>query len=289
MNLVPIGNPGEIYIAGAGLARGYLARQDATAERFVPNPFSSQGGGRLYKTGDLGCYFANGELEYIGRADHQVKLRGYRIETGEVERVLADHPAVRQVLVTMSGTQLSEKRLVAYVVGAESVAISARELHNHAAGLLPPHMVPSAFVFIDAFPLLANGKVDRKALPAADRIHTLSAGGNGEPTTSLEKSLVSIWRSLLGLSAVGTHDNFFDLGGHSLALLQVQSEIQKRLGKEVSVADLFTYPTVSALSRRLNDVSPDCDAVAAARKRSALQHEAAQRKKQRRRRPVAVG
>ena len=281
LNVTAVGIPGEIYVGGFGLARGYLACPDATAERFLPNPFSHRGGERLYKTGDLGRYLPNGDIEYFGRADHQVKLRGYRIESEEVERALADHPSVGQVLVMMSGESVSEKRLVAYVVAAEATHISKRELHDHAARLLPSYMVPSAFVIVDALPLLPNGKIDRNALPKVDRTHTLSASVDREPATFLERSLVSIWQEVLGLETVGVNDNFFDLGGHSLALLRVKAKIQSKTGKEISLADLFTYPTVSALSRRLTDESPASDVVATARKRSAAGHEALQRKKQR--------
>jgi acyl-coenzyme A synthetase/AMP-(fatty) acid ligase/acyl carrier protein len=280
LNPTAIGISGEIYVGGFALARGYRAYADATAERFVPNPFSQQAGERLYKTGDLGRYLINGEVEYFGRADHQIKLRGYRIETAEIEHALASHPGVRQVLVTVSGDSVSEKRLVAYVAATESDDIFRHELHNQVARLLPSYMVPSVFVIVDAFPMLTNGKIDRKALPKINRTHTLSAGLNVAPANSLEKALVTIWQEVLGLEAVGVNDNFFDLGGHSLALLQIKAKIQSRIGKEVSLTELFTYPTVSALSRVINDQAPANDIVATARKRSAAQRKALQRNRQ---------
>ena len=284
MTLTAIGIRGELYVGGFNLARGYLARPDATAERFVPNPFSHHGGERLYKTGDLGRYLNSGELEYLGRLDHQVKLRGYRIETAEVEHALASYPGVRQALVTTHGDDEYEKRLVAYVATAPaSTAPSARMLHQHASRLLPSYMVPSAFVILDEYPLLPNGKVNRHALPSPDRTHTLSTAARVKPKSSLEKLLAGVWQEVLGLNAVGTHDNFFDLGGHSLALLRVRSQLEKALGREVALADLFTYPTVSELSRRLGDESLEKDVVSEARRRSAVQREAAQRKRGRQR------
>jgi amino acid adenylation domain-containing protein len=272
MNPCPPRIPGEICLGGVGLARGYFGRSDATADRFVPNPFNRACGSRLYRTGDLGRYRPDGVLEFIGRTDNQVKLRGYRIETEEVERVLVAHPGVQQALVTLTGDQSSDKRLVAYFVPNRAVNSTVRELHSHSARFLPAYMVPSAYIAIDAFPLLASGKIDRSALPHFDRSHTLLATTQVDrrPSTPIEKSLIAIWREVLGLDAVGLNDNFFDLGGHSLALLRVKAEILKRTGKEVALADLFTYPTVGLLSQRLADQSPASDVVAAARKRGAM-------------------
>ena len=211
---VPIGVPGEIHIGGVALARGYLNRPELTAERFIPCPFADLPGERLYKTGDLARYRADGTLEYLGRIDNQVKIRGFRVELGEAEYVLRQSSAVRATVVVAREDHGIQK-LVAYVVPeAETPTVST--LRNHLQRYLPGYMVPSAFVFLGALPLTPNGKVDRKALPAPDTSRPAMEQSYVAPRTPAEKTMVEIWEVVLDLEQVGVHDDFFALGGHSL-------------------------------------------------------------------------
>ncbi|GAA3887063.1 non-ribosomal peptide synthetase [Saccharothrix violaceirubra] len=237
---VPPGVVGEMYVAGAGLARGYLDRPGLTASRFVADPFGEPGA-RLYRTGDLARWRA-GRLEYFGRADQQVKVRGFRIEPGEIEAVLATHPAVTRTAVIVR-----DDRLVAYVVGD----VPTEELRAHAARTLPDHMVPSAFVTLDRLPLNANGKLDRAALPAPHR----TAAGFAAPRTEAERLVADVWRDVLGLDEVGAEDNFFALGGDSILSIRVASRLRDRFA--VSPRTLFDHPTVAALARHLGAESRD--------------------------------
>ena len=280
MNPCGIGLQGEIYIGGAHLARGYWNRPDETAIRFLPNPFAAMPGQRLYKTGDLGRFIASGEVEYLGRIDDQVKVRGYRVESGEVESVLAQHPNVRTVKVLAIGDDPYDKKLVAYVALVEAGESALRHLQDYAAGFLPSYMLPSAYVQLERFLWLPNGKVDRRSLPAVARSHTLSANAAAAaPSTPDEAALVEIWRETLGLDRVGIHDNFFDLGGHSLALAQVRTRIESRLGWRVSLLELFTYPTISAFCEHLSHSEAADNLFEEARRRSALQQKAFQRRR----------
>ena len=281
MNPCGIGLTGQIYVGGSNLARGYWRRPDETADRFVPNPFATHAGERLYRTGDLGRYASSGEIEYVGRADHQFKVRGYRIESGEIESVLARHPNVRMAQVVASGASPSDKKLVAYVMLAEPAEETVRELHDYAARFLPSYMIPSAFVALERFPLLTSGKVDRRALPAAGREHTLSAGPAARASTPVEASLVEIWCEVLGLDQVGIYDNFFDLGGHSLALVKLRARIESRLGRRLSLPELFTFPSIAALGRHLQDVDGENDPLAQARTRATRQTSASRLRRQR--------
>jgi amino acid adenylation domain-containing protein/FkbM family methyltransferase len=242
---LPVGAMGELYIGGDGLARGYLGRPDQTAERFIPNPYSRGPGARLYRTGDRGRYLANGEIEYLGRADEQVKVRGYRIELGEVEAALTRHMSVRECVVIAR-----EERLVGYVVSAAGVTVN--ELREHLRANLPEYMVPSIIVILDQVPLTPNGKVDRAALPAPDPSGALVTGMFVAPRTELEGTIAAIWQSVLGLEKVGVNDNFFDLGGHSLLLVKVYSELRVETGMEIAMLKLFEYPTVSSLAAFLS-------------------------------------
>ncbi|HVF62225.1 MAG TPA: amino acid adenylation domain-containing protein [Thermoanaerobaculia bacterium] len=243
---VAVGVPGELLIGGVGLARGYHNRPDLTAEKFVPDP-SGQPGARLYRTGDLTRLRPDGAIEYLGRLDHQIKLRGFRIELGEIEAALRAHPAVREVVVVARGAG-EAMRLVAYLVGAGGEP-PADALREHLRSRLPEHMVPSAFVPLPALPLSPNGKVDRKALP--DPAAALPAAARVAPRTLAEELVAEIWREVLERESVGVQDNFFDLGGHSLKLVQVQRRLEERTGRELSIVDLFRHPTIAALAEHL--------------------------------------
>ncbi|HEX5759073.1 MAG TPA: amino acid adenylation domain-containing protein, partial [Thermoanaerobaculia bacterium] len=245
---VPPGAAGEIVIGGPFLARGYLGQPDRTAERFVPHPFPPAPGARLYRTGDLARLLPDGTLEFVGRLDEQVKVRGHRVEPGEVEAALAKHPAVEAAAVATRDDAGGGKRLVAYVVPRPPTPAAAA-LRDFLAASLPEPLVPSDFVFLEALPRTPNGKVDRRALPApAARVADAEPVA---PRDEMERAVAALWREALGVERVGVHDNFFDLGGHSLALARVHVLLKERLGREVPVVDLFRHPTVAALARRL--------------------------------------
>ncbi|HEY0602195.1 MAG TPA: amino acid adenylation domain-containing protein [Herpetosiphonaceae bacterium] len=300
----PIGVPGELYIGGAGLARGYHERPDLTAERFIPNPFAatSAPGSRLYTTGDRARYLADGSLEFLGRADDQVKIRGFRVEPGEIAAALRQHPQVRDAIVVAQRVGPGEQRLVAYVteeprtknqepripeqrnketkeqstdsfpspaatdaeagggsgkgsrrsdgVRAWGESLSTSSLRSYLGSRLPAHMIPAAFLVLDTLPLTPSGKIDRRALPDPEPRSTPEAT-YVMPSTPLEQTIAEVWRHVLQLDRVGAGDNFFDLGGHSLRLIQVQSQLQNRLQREIPLLDLFRYPTIRALADHL--------------------------------------
>ncbi len=244
----PIGVPGELYIGGIGLARGYLKRPDLTAERFVPNPFATQPGERLYKTGDLVRWLPDGNLEFLGRIDFQVKLRGFRIELGEIESVLSNHPQIEQAAVILREDNPGQKYLAAYCVPRRGASVKSEELKEFAAQYLSDYMVPQAFVLLPALPLTPNGKVDRRALPKPQAQET------GQPTfveaqTELQKRLAAIWSDLLQREKVGIKDNFFDIGGHSLLATQLISRLRTELNIEIPLAEFFSNPTIAGLEQ----------------------------------------
>ncbi|HLL45660.1 MAG TPA: amino acid adenylation domain-containing protein, partial [Longimicrobiaceae bacterium] len=250
MQPLPVGVPGELYLGGAGLARGYLGRPDATAERFVPDPFG-KAGARLYRTGDRARWLASGELEFLGRLDHQVKVRGFRIEPGEIESALLAHPAVRECVVVAREDEPGDARLVAYVgVGEAAGAPDAAELRRHLRGSLPEHLVPALFVALPELPKTPNGKADRGALPAPE------AGGAAAehvaPRGETEETVAAIWSELLRAGEVGARDNFFERGGHSLLATQVVARIRDRLGVELPLRAVFEAPTVAELAARVD-------------------------------------
>ena len=249
---VPVGVPGELYIGGIQLARGYHKRAELTAERFVPNPFSDVPGARLYRTGDLARYLSDGSIEYLGRLDYQIKIRGFRIELGEIEAVLSAHPAVSEAVVVARDEAGEEKRLVAYLLLQGEERPSNTELCDALKEQLPDYMIPAQFVMVDEWPLTPSGKVDRKALPAPPDT-TREAGLDFiVPSTGSEKEIVAIWEEVLQVERVGVYDNFFELGGHSLLLIQVRVKLEEKFQRHIAIADLFKYPTVSALAKLLD-------------------------------------
>jgi amino acid adenylation domain-containing protein/non-ribosomal peptide synthase protein (TIGR01720 family) len=247
LNLVPIGVPGELYIAGCGLARGYLKRPALTAERFIPNPFSTEPGARLYRTGDLARYLEDGNIEFIGRIDEQVKVRGYRIELGEIEAALSRHEAVKEAAVLLREIEPGEKRLVAYVVAANGRQLTHDELRGFLQEQLPAYMLPSAFVQLEALPLAANGKLDYKGLPAYEHGRVESKESYVPPRTATEELLASIWSKLLRVQRVGIHDNFFKLGGDSILSVQIVARAN-RAGLRLTPRLLFQHQTIAALA-----------------------------------------
>ena len=248
LNPVPVGVVGELYIAGASLARGYLHRPELSAEKFIPNPFAITAGERMYKTGDLACYLPDGNIEYIGRADEQIKLRGFRIELGEIEAALHAQPGIRESVVLVRQDSPGDKRLVAYIVA--EAAIQEEVLRNALGRSLPEYMIPSHFLQLEQLPLTPNGKVDKKALPAPDK--SRHEAGYVAPQSETEILLASIWAEVLQLDKVGIHDNFFALGGHSLLATQVISRLRKACQRELPLRLLFETSSLAALAQRID-------------------------------------
>jgi amino acid adenylation domain-containing protein len=249
---VPTNVSGEIYIGGDGVALGYLNRPELAAERFIPNPFSVEPGARLYRSGDLGRWRADGNVEFLGRNDQQVKLRGFRIEPGEIEAQLRRDGQVKEALVVVREDVAGEKRLVAYVTPAREESPGVEELRARLQEALPEYMVPSAFVVLDSLPLTPNGKVDRRALPVPES----GSYGHHEheaPQGETEEQLAEIWRELLHVERVGRHDNFFNLGGHSLLAMQVMVRIRSSLSIDVPMKMLFESVTLERLARTVDE------------------------------------
>jgi acyl carrier protein len=250
-----------MFVGGAGVARGYLRRPDLTAERFVPDPFSTEPGARLYRTGDLARYVASGELEYeieyLGRVDRQVKVRGFRIELGEIESVLAQHETVRECLVLARQDNV-DQQLLAYVIAAAGQStFSAETLRAFLKSRLPQYMVPSAFVPLDRFPLTPNGKVDERALPLPDKSRADLEETFIAPRTETESKLASLWSDVLGRAEIGIYDNFFDLGGHSLLATQVMARIRETFNVNMPLRYFFEQPTIVGLAEFLRNTGSE--------------------------------
>ncbi|MGB9178609.1 MAG: amino acid adenylation domain-containing protein [Pyrinomonadaceae bacterium] len=244
---VPIGAIGELHIGGEGVARGYLNRPDLTAEKFIPDTFSREPGARLYRTGDLARYMPDGNLVFLGRADNQVKVRGFRIELGEIEAALVEHEAVRQAIISVRQDTSGHSQLVAYVVAERDRAIRKNELRQRLRERLPEFMVPSIFVLLDQLPLAPNGKVDARALPEPETVR-VEAEDQVMPHSEVERAIATVWQEALRLEKVGVNENFFDLGGHSLLMVQIHNRLRKTLDANITILDLFKYPTISQLA-----------------------------------------
>jgi acyl-coenzyme A synthetase/AMP-(fatty) acid ligase/acyl carrier protein len=251
---VPIGVAGELYIGGRSLARGYLNRPEMTAEHFIPNPFDREPGARLYRTGDLARYRPDGNIEFLGRADYQVKIRGFRIEVGEIEAVLGQHPGVRTAVVLARDDLPGGRGLVAYLVAEQERTPKGSALRGYLRERLPEYMVPAAFVFLDALPVTANGKLQRAKLPPPDPRSSELVEGFIAPESATELALAAIWAKLLGLERVGIHDSFFDLGGHSLLAAQVRSRIRDTFHIDLPLRTIFEMPTIAELSGLVDQI-----------------------------------
>jgi amino acid adenylation domain-containing protein len=260
---VPVGIPGELYLGGAGVARGYLRRPDLTAEKFIPNPFSHEAGQRLYKTGDVVRYQSDGQLQFIGRIDHQVKVRGFRIELEEIEQALRTNERVSDAVVLVTEDAGVDKRLVAYVVSARGAESTGSDLRESLTSRLPAYMLPSAFVMLDALPLTPNGKLDRQALVRIEHQGVDSSADFAAPRGFLEESIAKVWCSLLKLERVSVHDNFFELGGHSLLGAKLISNLRRDMNINLKLIDVFQSPTIASLAaliyQRQTEEEPDDD------------------------------
>ncbi|HEX2093501.1 MAG TPA: non-ribosomal peptide synthetase, partial [Longimicrobiaceae bacterium] len=247
----PVGVVGEMYVGGAGVAHGYWNRPELTAERFVPDPFGREPGGRLYRTGDLARWRDDGRLEFAGRNDFQVKLRGFRVELGEIEARLAGHVAVREAVVVAREDVPGDRQLVAYYVGAGE-AVEAEVLREHLSGSLPEYMVPAAYVALDALPLTPTGKVDRRALPAPGG-DAYATRGYEAPVGETEAALAEIWSEVLGVQRVGRHDHFFQLGGHSILATKLVLRVRQDMDVDLPLSDIFERPVLSDLAHQVAD------------------------------------
>jgi natural product biosynthesis luciferase-like monooxygenase protein len=250
---VPIGVPGELWIAGDGVARGYLRRPELTNEKFVPDPFRANN--RMYRTGDLVRYRPDGVIDFLGRVDHQVKVRGHRIELGEIEAALMQHSEVRQAVVVLRTDNPEDPQLAAYIVAAGAEAPAPNSLRDFLKQKLPDHMVPAVYVPLEQMPLTPNGKVDRKALPAPQGSRVKAEGAFVAPTGSVEQQVAAIWKEILHVDQIGVDDNFFDFGGHSLQVVQVQNRLRETIGVDVPVLKLFQLPTIRALAKFVGEQS----------------------------------
>ena len=283
LDVLPRGIAGEIAVGGASVTRGYLGRPARTAEGFVPDPFASIPGARLYRTGDLALMDEAGDLGYLGRADRQVKLRGFRVELGEVEAILARHPGVASAVATVRRDGRGEARLVAYVQPAPGAEAASAELVGWTRRFVPDHMIPSALVPVPEIPLTSHGKVDLEALPEPETGRPDLAVGYAPPENELQRKIAEIWKELLQMDEVGIHDNFFDLGGHSYLMFEVHRRLAESFGRELSMVRLFQHPTVAALARFLSREDGAADSFAESERRGEGRRESMTRKREGRR------
>jgi amino acid adenylation domain-containing protein len=274
---VPIGVAGEICLGGTGIARGYLNLPELTAQKFVANPFVP--GERMYVTGDYARYLPDGNIEFLGRRDAQIKVRGFRVELGEIESVLVHGPGVNECAVVAREDNPGDQRLVAYVTMKPGAEFSVSALRHHVRLHLPEYMIPAAVVRLDAFPLTNTGKFDLKSLPKPDSSAAPSTAPFLAPGSALEKQIADIWKQVLSRDAVGIDDNFFEIGGHSFGLVKIHQQLQKALGREVPITDLFQFPTIRGFARRLDEKPADAASFGdKARQRAALQRTGLTRK-----------
>ncbi|MEA2174580.1 MAG: hypothetical protein QOD00_2172, partial [Blastocatellia bacterium] len=276
----PVQVPGELYIGGAGVARGYLNRPALTAEKFIPHPFSDEPGARLYRTGDLARYLPDGNLEFLGRIDHQVKILGYRVEIGEIEAVLKEHPSIGETFVMDYLDASGDRRLVAYLVAGAEPAPPVSDLRRFLQEKLPDYMIPSSFMWLDALPLSASGKVERRLLPAPEHSRQRAGEAYVAPHNEIEQTIATVWQEVLQVAQVGIHDNFFDLGGDSIRVYEVHNKLRERLSVQLSILDLFRYPTVEALAHHASEDQGAETSIRQTQDRAAKRAEAAQRRKQ---------
>jgi acyl-CoA synthetase (AMP-forming)/AMP-acid ligase II/acyl carrier protein len=255
MRLAPIGVTGEIYIAGASVARGYLNQSALTMQRFVDDCFSDDASARMYKTGDLGQWRADGTIEFVGRNDHQVKIRGFRIELGEIETQIARCAQVTGAIVMAREDDQGEKQLVAYITQADHDSPSVNDLRAQLKSVLPEYMVPSAFVKLENFPLTPNGKLDRRALPAPDG-QAYATRKYEAPVGDVEATVAQIWSELLKVERIGRHDNFFELGGHSLTDLKLVTKIAQKFAVQMQVQAVYRRPTVQEMAELIEELLP---------------------------------
>jgi acyl-coenzyme A synthetase/AMP-(fatty) acid ligase/acyl carrier protein len=250
--LLPIGVPGELFIGGAGVARGYLGRSELTVERFGPDPFRSVPGARMYRTGDLVRRLRGGDIEFLGRVDAQLKVRGYRIEPGEIESVLVEHPGVAQAVVAAYEHGAGDTRLTAYVIPVDPAAAPhPEELRAHLRAKLPDYMVPAAYVALASFPITPNHKIDRARLPRPDA-GAVAVARSSAPRPGLEAELAGIWEGVLGVKGIGRDDDFFDLGGHSLLAAVLVARLTEQTGIRITLKGFMGNPTVKAIDRYLD-------------------------------------
>jgi natural product biosynthesis luciferase-like monooxygenase protein len=280
LQLMPTGAPGELYIGGTGLARGYRGLPGLSAEKFIPHPLSNVPGARLYKTGDLARHLPDGAVEFLGRLDHQIKIRGYRVELEEIEAVLTEHSAVRESVVLAREDTPGDKRLVAYIVLNGDLAPGDNDLRNYLKGRFPDYMVPSAFVSVEVLPLTPNGKVDRRALPAPEKAHSGMKTAYASPRNNLEQSITAVWQRVLRVGRVGIHDNFFDLGGHSLLMAQVHSELRQSFNKDFPLVKILEHPTISSLAKYLAEEESEQVSVQQSYERAMKQREGLKRQRE---------
>ena len=278
--LVPVGVVGELWIGGAAVGMGYVTDAALTSDKYRPDPWSGQAGARVYRTGDKVRYLSNGELLYLGRVDEQVKVRGYRIELGEVETALMAHAGVREAVVLATATGAGEGRLVAYVVAHEQAEVSVGELRTHLEQGLPMYMIPSVFMMLERIPLTPNGKVNRRALPVPDQKRPELGQLYVAPRSDLESAIVKVWQEVLGIEKVGVHDNFFDLGGHSLLMVQVHLKLREVTERVVTMIELFQYPTVDSLAKYMSRSESDPSSLRKVHERAAKQKEVIKRQRQ---------